>query len=100
MPMPHWAHAELGEGKGARLLTSRLSGSIMNRTPVASARISGTPGRMNNFTAYRGSSLGLLPGQTVAAEGFTARWTGCRRLSESRGEELCGPGGRPKQWLD
>lgn len=50
---------------------------------------------MNNCTAYRRSPLGLLPGQTVAAEGFTARWTGCRRLSESRGKELCGPAGRP-----
>lgn len=51
---------------------------------------------MNNFTACRGSPLGLLPGQTVAGEGFRIRWTGCGRLSESRGEELCGPDGRPK----
>ena len=51
---------------------------------------------MNNFSACRGSPLELLPGQTVAAEGFTAPSTGCRRLSESRGAELCGPAGRPR----
>ena len=82
--------------RGAVLLTSRLSGSMMNRTPVGSARISGTPGRMNNFTPCRGSPLGLLPGQTVGAEGFTAPSTGRGRLSESKAEELCGPTGRPK----
>ncbi len=53
---------------------------------------------MNNFSACRGSPLGLLRGQTVAAEGFTARSTACRRLSESRGEELCGPAG-PRRGL-
>jgi hypothetical protein len=81
--------------RGAVLLTSRLSGRIINRVPVASARISGKPGVMNNFTACRRSPLGLFPGQTVGAEGFTAPSPGCSRLSESRAEEFCGPAGRP-----
>jgi hypothetical protein len=45
------------------LLTSELSGSIINGVPVASARISGKPSVMNNFTAYRRTPLGLYPGQ-------------------------------------
>jgi hypothetical protein len=51
---------------------------------------------MNNFAACRASPLGLLPAQTVAAEGFTGPSTGCRRLSESRAEELFGPTGLHK----
>jgi len=51
---------------------------------------------MNNFTAYRGSPLRLLPGQTVAAEGFTARWTGGGRLSEWRASRCSGSTCRPR----
>ena len=78
------------------LLTSGLSGSIINGVPVASARISGKPGGMNNFTACRGSPLGLLPGQTVAAEGFTARWTAYGSRPRARNGRLGARTGRPK----
>jgi len=51
---------------------------------------------MNDYAAYGRSPLGVSPGQTVGAQGFTAPSTGGGWLSESRAEELCGSTGSPK----